>query len=172
MIPFVLRLDPHFKEKRQYPYPITRGLLNNRFRQCGERSLSNFATTRGDDAVTLCIKALFLTEEKYDVYWSQYQIEKGNGRSRFHLPCADLICEIEILGGTYARIEDYDMIWNSEKQAWCFPELTVNNPFFTVAMIHILRLETDGKGLRCLVGILASKTRKDYQQAWLDGDKA
>jgi hypothetical protein len=140
-----------------YPYLITRGHLNNFYRDKDHREFCSFPASEKDTPMTLCVKAIIITKEAYDFYWTKLSKKLDTPSYPFYylMDPVDLICNITVIGGSYASFNNISLQWSNKEQIWKLPEYTDKNPLFAVH--GTLTIQTDGEYLCCWVGAIGPR---------------
>lgn len=146
-------VEPNYKKKTHYPYIVTSGHLNNYYGRHMD-GFNKFPTTKDDSPEYLCLRAIILSKSSSDIYWT-YLSKKIERRSGCHLEwTCELLCDIQVKGGSYAKLGDRDLHWDEGIKRWTLPDITKENPLFR-CMDYGLYLETDGDYIWCLGGVFA-----------------
>lgn len=145
----------------EYPYIISRGHLNNYFREHKDRSLANFQETEKDTCLMLCLRAVALTKSAYDVYWARFSKRVTSSYCFSIEEKIDLISSVCVKGGTFAKINSIDMKWIEDEQVW---KPLCCDAYFVLAA-EPLCIHTDGDYVYCNLGIISST---DLRRKYLD----
>lgn len=165
------KLESEPETLKEYPYLVTDGHLNNSYRKLFDKNLTEYHPNAGAWpskmeqknylSLKLCVFANTFTRNKYQLFWTLFK-QKIVSTSFSIEESTDLISDVYIWGGSYARFGNQNMHWLEDQQIWKLPHYDKCNPIF-VLPYQRFKIETDGKYLQCHLGIiLSNQLRNSY----------
>lgn len=92
----------------------------------------------------------------YDIFWGQQYLEYNSSADVAKIAQGfDLLCDIQVRGGTYAIMGEKKFSWDSDIHRWILPELTQINPLYILGKEGVL-IDTDGHAIYAKMGIIGN----------------
>ncbi len=109
----------------------------------------------------------------YDIYWGQQSLTICDGGTVELARGFDLLCDIQIRGGTFASMGTREFSWDPILTRWTIPVLSQKTPLFLLGK-EGAKIKMDGEAVYARVGIvgnnkLRSEINRSIHKEYSDG---
>lgn len=154
-----------YRNAKIYPYMATRGYLHNTYGRDHRWDVFHYEHPCTDPLKLVLMLFIHpdIRQEAWEIIWTRVGKSIPGRTGRYPIPRADLFCNLQVYGGTFARLGYRDLEWDSEIGRWTLPELSNITPLCRTTEYKQLYIETDGTYLWYQAGFmnveLLEKTR-------------